>query len=379
VVSQIAGTVALVVAFIPVVGQALAGVLLIVAAVAAITSALGNIALAATGKRTWAQAGVAVAGAALSVIGLGTAARAATVLSKAAFKAGARESLAGLRTAPGGLGELGKLGKEPFCKVGFGTCFVAGTLVRTPDGDRPIQDLRAGDSVYTFDQTTRTERVETVEETFARATTTLHHLTIDGHTVTTTAEHPFMVHGMGWVQAAELEVGDHLSTGRDSTAAGHATLDAVDIEQVDEVDAVPVYNVHVLTHHTYYVLAGEIPVLVHNMAGHEVTPGLERERSSAAPVEPVWPTGPAGDDVWHVLDHVDMNGAAPRGYKGGRTFRNADGDLPQVPGVSYREWDVTPYVKGVNRGASRLLTGSDGSAYVTRDHYQTFVIVRRGA
>ncbi|MFC8733964.1 hypothetical protein ACFT5B_16050, partial [Luteimicrobium sp. NPDC057192] len=45
-------------------------------------------------------------------------------------------------------------------------------------------------------------------------------------------------------------------------------LDGVRTETVDETDAVTVYNIHVHTHHTYYVLAGDVPVLVHNAAGH---------------------------------------------------------------------------------------------------------------
>ncbi|MGW8566566.1 hypothetical protein, partial [Isoptericola sp. NPDC055881] len=43
------------------------------------------------------------------------------------------------------------------------------------------------------------------------------------------------------------------------------------IEHRDEHDPdgpVTVYNFHVATHHNYYVLAGELPVLVHNSAAH---------------------------------------------------------------------------------------------------------------
>ncbi|MEO6602124.1 MAG: ribonuclease domain-containing protein [Polyangiaceae bacterium] len=41
--------------------------------------------------------------------------------------------------------------------------------------------------------------------------------------------------------------------------------------------------------------------------------------------------------------------------------------------IRYREWDVNRYQPGVNRGPERLVTGSDGSAYYTGDHYGTFV------
>jgi guanyl-specific ribonuclease Sa len=81
-----------------------------------------------------------------------------------------------------------------------------------------------------------------------------------------------------------------------------------------------------------------------------------------------------------TLGHVQATGQAPAGYKGGGTFRN-DGrgggqQLPQSDAsgkpITYREWDVNPYQKGVNRGGERLVTGSDGSSYYTSDHYRTF-------
>jgi guanyl-specific ribonuclease Sa len=37
---------------------------------------------------------------------------------------------------------------------------------------------------------------------------------------------------------------------------------------------------------------------------------------------------------------------------------------------------VDPYIKGLDRGGERLVTGSDGSAYYTTDHYDTFVRFR---
>jgi len=88
--------------------------------------------------------------------------------------------------------------------------------------------------------------------------------------------------------------------------------------------------------------------------------------------------------VGAVLSHIDKTHKAPAGYEGGRTFHNSgqggEQRLPQKDKegdvVSYHEWDVNPHVKDVNRGAERLVTGSDGSAYYTRDHYKTFTKVR---
>jgi guanyl-specific ribonuclease Sa len=90
------------------------------------------------------------------------------------------------------------------------------------------------------------------------------------------------------------------------------------------------------------------------------------------------------DKVVRVLRYVDEHRRAPEGYEGGRTFRNLgrDGEesLPRTDkrgrSISYREWDVNRHMPGVNRGAERLVTGSDGSAYFTADHYRTFTKIR---
>ncbi|MEL7160535.1 MAG: ribonuclease domain-containing protein [Bacteroidota bacterium] len=60
-----------------------------------------------------------------------------------------------------------------------------------------------------------------------------------------------------------------------------------------------------------------------------------------------------------------------KGFKGGRTFRNLEGRLPQGP--AYREYDVHPLVPGVGRGAERIVVDATRrNFYYTTDHYNTF-------
>lgn len=90
--------------------------------------------------------------------------------------------------------------------------------------------------------------------------------------------------------------------------------------------------------------------------------------------------GPVPESAWATFGRVQSKGSPLPGYKGGSMFAN-DGRassqiLPQSTGggspITYREWDVNPYVKGVPRGPERIVTGSDGSAYYTSDHYGSF-------
>ncbi|MFE5876210.1 ribonuclease domain-containing protein [Rhodococcus sp. NPDC056506] len=68
------------------------------------------------------------------------------------------------------------------------------------------------------------------------------------------------------------------------------------------------------------------------------------------------------------------------GTKGGITFRNSEGRLPAVGAgggrVLYQEWDVNAKKNGQGRDAERIVTGNDGSAWYTLDHYDTFVRIR---
>ena len=87
--------------------------------------------------------------------------------------------------------------------------------------------------------------------------------------------------------------------------------------------------------------------------------------------DPALPTGSA-----EVLAYIRAHHAAPPGYEGGRRFGNFERILPQADDrgrrIQYQEWDVHPHREHVNRGAERLITGSDGRAWYTSDHYQHF-------
>ncbi|HWH93963.1 MAG TPA: RHS repeat-associated core domain-containing protein [Baekduia sp.] len=112
--------------------------------------------------------------------------------------------------------------------------------------------------------------------------------------------------------------------------------------------------------------------------GQEV---VAAERLAAKAVEHEVPIGPVAEKAWQTADRVAEKGAPFPGYKGGRVFENRGPGmrLPESGAngpIKYQEWDVNPYAKGVNRGGERLVTGSDGSAYYTTNHYDTFTRFR---
>jgi RHS repeat-associated protein len=90
--------------------------------------------------------------------------------------------------------------------------------------------------------------------------------------------------------------------------------------------------------------------------------------------------------AYAVLGYVTQHDykSAPPGYKGGKHFANDGRDFGQIlpeytnsgHPITYQEWDVNPYVKGQDRGGQRLVTGCDGSAYYTFNHYLSFIRIR---
>ena len=82
-----------------------------------------------------------------------------------------------------------------------------------------------------------------------------------------------------------------------------------------------------------------------------------------------------------TLAYVRAHHAAPPGFEGGRRFGNYEHRLPERDAggrhIAYQEWDVHPHQEHRNRGAERLITGSDGRAWFTADHYGHFVEVGR--
>ncbi len=103
-------------------------------------------------------------------------------------------------------------------------------------------------------------------------------------------------------------------------------------------------------------------------------PGPTQAQVEAAPQDPI----PA--HARETLAYIRQHGFAPPGYVGGRVFGNYEGLLPRYntrrKRIEYREWDVRPVAEGRNRGAERLVTGSDGRAWYSADHYRNFLEVK---
>lgn len=146
--------------------------------------------------------------------------------------------------------------------------FAPSTLVLMADGTtKPIKDIKPGDTVIATDPETGTTEAQTVSAAIiGKGEKHLVQITIDTdgsegthtETVTATDGHPFWVpHRREWLRADQLQAGTWLQT-------GNGTYVQITAVQAWTAPNTTVHNLTVTDTHTYYVLAGATPVLVHN-------------------------------------------------------------------------------------------------------------------
>ena len=138
------------------------------------------------------------------------------------------------------------------------SCFAAGTMIETADGDRPIEEIQIGDLVLSANPETGEIAYKPVVNTYVHVTDTVLYLTIDEEIIETTEDHPFWVEGQGWTSAKLLQPGDVVWLKDGSTQC----VDDIEIVELPEGEYVAVYNFEVADFHTYFV--SDYDVLVHN-------------------------------------------------------------------------------------------------------------------
>ncbi|HYN93017.1 MAG TPA: polymorphic toxin-type HINT domain-containing protein [Pilimelia sp.] len=197
-------------------------------------------------------------------------------------------------------GLLGRACRKP-------NSFTPNTAVVMANGSsKPISEVKVGDTVLATDPTTdRTEKRRVTDVMVGDGEKKLVEVTVDTDgtagtdtgTVTATDEHPFWVDSENrWVDAKDLKPGYEFRTADNRPATVVGTRAWTQTQQV--------YNLEVDTLHTYYVLAGNAQVLVHNCVGNSAPfknqmSNLENELALADSlgVRPVGPGEAGFDDV----------------------------------------------------------------------------------
>ena len=138
--------------------------------------------------------------------------------------------------------------------------FTGDTLVRMADGTaKPISEIAVGEEVLATDPTTgRTEVRPVTAVIIGAGMKDLVEVGVGGEDIVATQGHPVWVGNRGaWVEAGDLAPGDQLVAADRRTATVTTTREWTEYQQV--------YNLTVDGLHTYFVVAGDADLLVHNV------------------------------------------------------------------------------------------------------------------
>jgi hypothetical protein len=151
----------------------------------------------------------------------------------------------------------------------MGSCFLAGTPVRTQTGRVAIETIQPGDRVLSQDQDTGELTYKLVLRTTLRPPAEMVKIKAGTEEIVTTLGHPFWVNGQGWRMAKQLKEGDLL----------HSVGGAIRIEAVEAMPKQPAHNLVIADFNTYFV--GTQGLLVHDNEYRQPTraivPGLVAE------------------------------------------------------------------------------------------------------
>ncbi|MFJ9775510.1 polymorphic toxin-type HINT domain-containing protein [Kitasatospora sp. NPDC101157] len=230
-------------------------------------------------------------GAAMSTFDLGPAARDLSAAAASGEQTGLKDLLAAIGRVCGT------------------NSFPAQTGVLLADGStKPIEEIQTGDTVQATNPSTGETRAQKVTDVIKTLTdvdfTDLTiHTANDDQTLTSTQHHPYWNETTNrWTNAADLEAGQTLRQPNGS----RATITAVHSYQKPTVT----YNLTVSEFHTYYVLAGATPVLVHN-SDCPLTPtgGRGTNFRNLSPNEPATISG--REYSGHAIDRMQERGIMP--------------------------------------------------------------------
>ncbi|WP_435852837.1 ricin-type beta-trefoil lectin domain protein [Streptomyces mirabilis] len=196
--------------------------------------------------------------------------------------------------------------------------FPAATPVLLADGSvKRIDAVKVGDRVLATDPDAGTTGPEPVTSTFSHSADRLLQISFaDGGRILTTPGHRMYVPGRGWVHASSLHRADSLRT---PTGALHKVVGVSPVAAPQQV-----WDLSIADLHTFYVLAGRTPVLVHNVecpvyyaeypSGASIVADIDKKGLFGLAIEAIEDELPRGGEMFNAaLAHF---GDAVKGIKG---------------------------------------------------------------
>jgi RHS repeat-associated protein len=250
--------------------------------------------------------------------------------------------------------KLGKVGPLGDAGKALDACsFSPETLVVMGNGSvKPIKDVRLGDKVESTDPRDGIITDKVVTALHNNHDTDLADLTVVDDSgaraiIHTTQNHPFWdVTSHKWTEAGKLRPGDQLR----SSTTNHIHVVAV----LPLIKPRTMLNLTVADIHTYYVIAGNTPVLVHNSCGSNFAPGKDQIHYDKHVLGkmPDGSSKPGGADMPEFLDKNDYVSGARDLLDGGP----GSGVLEGTRGTDVSRYDTGSGAFGVRSADGTIRT-----------------------
>jgi hypothetical protein len=125
-----------------------------------------------------------------------------------------------------------------------GASFTPGTMVMTPAGSLPIENIKSGDEIISFDEKTLKLRKDRVTKIHTRFSKRVFRVIANGRAVMATENHPFMT-PQGFKKVLQLKPGDQVYWGKE--------MQLFEIEEISHIPQdVPVHNLTVAGNPTFF-------------------------------------------------------------------------------------------------------------------------------
>ena len=209
-------------------------------------------------------------------------------------------------------------------------CFVAGTLVQTQDGEKPIEEIQPGDMVWAWDEETGEVALKPVVETYINQTYELVHVFVNGEEIVATPSHPFYSPVKGWTDAVRLRAGDILVL----VNGEYVVVEKVQHEILES--PVAVYNFQVEDYHTYCVSGAG--VLVHNRCENHHIISNKNKTYTPRYTEITDQFGLDLNDSWNIIPLQNHHGRHTNAYH--------EYVLNTISEIASHSSDQTAFLKG---------------------------------
>ncbi|GIH02085.1 hypothetical protein Rhe02_01520 [Rhizocola hellebori] len=247
--------------------------------------------------------------------------------------------------------------------------FSPDTRVLMADGNsKALADVRIGDKVHASDPETGESGGRTITAVWIHDDSFVE-LEVDGKVVRTTEDHPFWNDtDQEWQRADELDRGDLL-------IAADGRRVPVTSSAVKPTTEGLAYNLTVSDLHTYYVLAGATPVLVHNSSGPCIVTPNRMSPTEAAHAKELGDYAGAGNFVGQTAPNMpgidgwmdsiptslkDVTGASPTAV-----FRHASKAESQLRNAGYSNGIVSIRASNVSDAVMRDFIAKGNFADIT--------------